>query len=252
MKLDKEQFKLKLLNDIKKVYENAELNEELITFEFGPLEVIIDTKDMYKLYGESKNNYNTVKKHCLNVIKEIIEEKRFKVNYNKVFPIIKPKDFGSDKEIGFIREEFTDDLDILYAVDMGDIYRFVTKYDNVDIELLKKSAINNINKIYNVLVKLDEELSVYTLGFTTDLGSSMILSQNFKKQIYRKVGKSFLFAIPFNGALVVAENNDKYIDYLNELIKKIQEIDKISDSVYKYENGKIEYAVKRRIFKIIK
>ncbi|WP_069649780.1 DUF1444 family protein [Caloranaerobacter ferrireducens] len=252
MKLDKEQFKFKLLNDIKKVYENAELNKELITFEFGTLEVIIDTKDMYKLYGKSKNNYNTVKKHCLNAVKEIIEETRFKVNYNKVFPIIKPKDFGSDKEINFIREEFTDDLDILYAVDMGDIYRFVTKHDNVDIELLKKSAINNINKIYNVLVKLDEELSVYTLGFTTDLGSSMILSKNFIKQIYRKVGKSFLFAIPFNGTLVVAENNDKYIDYLNELIKMIQEIDKISDSVYKYEDNKIEYATKRRILKIIK
>ncbi|SHH83181.1 Protein of unknown function [Caloranaerobacter azorensis DSM 13643] len=252
MKLDKEQFKLKLLNDIKKVYENAELNKELITFEFGTLEIIVDTKDMYKLYGESKNNYNTVKKHCLNVIKEIIEEKRFKVNYNKVFPLLKNKNFGLDKEIGFIREEFTDDLDILYAVDMGDIYRFVTKHDNVDIELLKKSAINNINKIYNVLVKLDEELPIYTLGFTTNVGSSMILSENFIKQINKKVGKSFLFAIPYDGTLVVAENNDKYIDYLNELIKMIPEIDKISNSVYKYKDGKIEYAVKRRILKIIK
>ncbi|MTI67144.1 MAG: DUF1444 family protein [Firmicutes bacterium] len=251
MRLNKKRFELKLFNDVREKYEGAELDDNMITFKYGSLEIMISVSDMYKLYNEEKNYYS-VKLHCLKVIQETIEEKRFKLDYSKVLPLIKSAFFGIEEDTDFIRDKLTPDLDILYVVDLGDVYRFITYTDCRNIGKLRESALKNLNKVYNAVITLDKELDIYSLTYTNDLTATMILSEKIVNQIYKRVGKRFLFAIPDSGTIIITKNQYKGIDYLKELIKVCPKVNEISDNVYLYNDGKISFADKSNIFKVIK
>lgn len=251
MKLNKEKFQLKLLSDIRKKYEGAELINNEIYFKYGAFDVIIDMEVMYELYIKEQK-YETVKIHCLNAIQEVIKENKIKINYDKVFPMIKSRDYGLQEEVKFIRDNFTLDLDILYVVDLDHIYRFLTVSDNINLEKIKISAIKNLDEVHNYLIKIDDDLPIYTTALTSDLGGTMILSEKFLNIIQKKVGKNFLFAIPTSDTLLVAKNQYYNINYLKELIKVCPKTDTISENVYLYKDGKVSFADKGNVLKIIK
>jgi uncharacterized protein YtpQ (UPF0354 family) len=120
---------------------------------------------------------------------------------------------------------------------MGETFRFFTIDDDVEFSLLKKKAIENINRITAALVPLDDGLQVYTLRYTTDYASSLLLSKVFNKQIQIKVGDDILIAVPGNSSIFIA----KFSYYNQELLKYLIETDsdanKVSDSVYRRKNG---------------
>ena len=48
----------------------------------------------------------------------------------------------------FVRENLFLDLDVLYAMDMGETYRFILKSDNYDFTKLNQNAFDNLNMFF--------------------------------------------------------------------------------------------------------
>ena len=129
------------------------------------------------------------------------------------------------------------DVDTLYVTDAGEVFRFVLKTDDVDFDMVKKSAWENLNKMRNPLVKLDTALEIYTLKFTTDYNSTLLLSTALQNQICKKIGRDYLFAIPSATMLIVAKLRHEYIKIIESLIMIDNDPNKISDKIYRCKNG---------------
>ena len=159
------------------------------------------------------------------------------MDYANAYPILKRHDFGMNSKVQFYREKAFLDIDVLYVSDMGETFRFFTIDDDVEFSLLKKKAIENINRITAALVPLDDGLQAYTLRYTTDYASSLLLSETMNKQIQRKIGDDILIAIPSNSFFLVAEFNYHNQGLLEYLIKYDADPNKVSNAVYRRKNG---------------
>jgi len=141
-----------------------------------------------------------------------LSQYKFKIDYNNVFPLLKSREFGKgEKDLGFYREQAFADIDIFYASDIGEVFRFILNSDDVDFDKMKKAAWENLNKMANPLVKLDKTLDVFCLKYSTDYNSTLLLSTALQNQIHKKIGKDYLFAIPFSTTLIVARYCPEYI-----------------------------------------
>jgi len=246
-----EEFKILMLNKFIDYYPHVKLkNDELIITK----ENIEASIFLYQPYEEFKIN-NNLKLICdkyLGIVNEEFEKCRFKVDYNKVYPFIKSKKFGLNEDVKFVREDLFLDLDILYAVDMGETFRFLLTSDNYDLNRLKQSSYDNLNMFFLGLQKLDEDLEIYSVPFPTDCSSSHFLLEKMKKLIERKLGKNYLFAIPSSTTLFVAKYNPSYIKVLKALVNVDPDPHKVASDIYVCRNGRYDYAEKREVLKIIK
>lgn len=114
------------------------------------------------------------------------------------------------------------------------------KRDDVDFDMVKKAAWENLNKMRNPLVKLGKVLEIYTLKFTTDYNSALLLSSALQHQMYKKVWRDYLFAIPFSTTLIVARYQPEYIKIMKSLIMADKDPNKVSEKVYQYKSGKFD------------
>ncbi len=130
----------------------------------------------------------------------------------------------------------------MYVSDEGEVFRYVLETDDVDFEKVKKSAWENLNKLSNVLVQLDGALKIFCLHYTTDFNASFLLSDSVQKQITKKVGQDYLFAIPSSTTLIVARYRPEYISIIKSLMAIDTDTNKISDKVYQYKNGIFDIA----------
>ena len=89
--------------------------------------------------------------------------------------------------------------------DVGEVFRFILNSDYVDFDKMKKAAWENLNKLSNILVRLDDALNLFCLRYTTDYNASFLLSDSMQKQITKKVGRDYLFAIPSSTTLIIAK-----------------------------------------------
>jgi uncharacterized protein YtpQ (UPF0354 family) len=175
-----------------------------------------------------------------------LNQYKFKIDYNNVYPLLKSRDFGKgEKDLGFYREHAFADVDTLYVTDEGELFRFLLYSDDVDFELVKKSAWENLNKMRNPLVKLDKALEIYTLKFTTDYNSTLLLSTALQNQISKKIGGDYLFAIPSATTLIVAKLRHEYIKIIESLIMIDNNPNKVSDKIYRFKNGIFDIINKR-------
>jgi uncharacterized protein YtpQ (UPF0354 family) len=246
-----EEFKILMLNKFVAYYPHVKLkNDELIITKEN-IEASIFLYQPFEEY-KNKNSFNLIFDKYLNTVKEEFEKCRFKVDYNKVYPFIKSKEFGLEENVEFVRENLFLNLDILYAMDMGDTFRFILKNDTYDFTKLKQSAYDNLNMFSMGLQKLDEDLEIYSVPFPTDYSSSHFLLEKMKKLIERKVGKNYLFAIPSSTTLFVAKYYPKYIEVLRALNNVDPDPHKVASDIYVCRNGKYDYAEKREVLKIIK
>jgi len=126
---------------------------------------------------------------------------------------------------------------MLFVSDMGETFRFFTTDDDADFSLLERKAMENINKISAALVPLDKGLQVYTLRYTTDYASSLLLSEAMNKQIQRKAGDDILIAIPSNSFFIVAEFNYYNERLIKHLIKYDTDPNRVSDAIYRRKEG---------------
>jgi len=180
-----------------------------------------------------------IKKLYIKVSNEILNQYKFKVDYNNVYPLLKSREFGKgEKDLGFYREQAFADIDIFYASDIGEVFRFILNSDDVDFDKMKKAAWENLNKMANPLVKLDKTLDVFCLKYSTDYNSTLLLSTALQNQIHKKIGKDYLFAIPSSTTLIVA----RYISIIKSLMAIDTDTNRISDKVYQYKNGIFDIA----------
>lgn len=246
-----EEFKILMLNKFIAYYPHVILkNGELIITKEN-IEVAVF---LYHAYEEFKgvNNINLICNKYLNIIHEELEKCRFKVDYNKVYPFIKSKEFGAEENVEFVREDLFLNFDIVYAMDMGETFRFILSSDDFDLIKLKDCAFNNLNKFSVGLRKLDNDIEIYSVPYPTDFSSSYFLTEKMKKLIERKIGKNYLFVIPSSSTLFIAKYNPSYIEVLKALVNVDPDPHKVASDICVCRNGKYDYAEKREVLKIIK
>jgi len=66
---------------------------------------------MYKEYQVT--DYESIKKLYIKVANEILNEYKFKVDYNNVYPILKHTDFGNNTKMRFYKKRAFENLDVL-------------------------------------------------------------------------------------------------------------------------------------------
>jgi len=154
--------------------------------ESNPNSVSIPVNSIYKEYQENKDYGKTLASY-IKIINDILSQYKFKIDYNNVFPLLKSREFGKgEKDLGFYREQAFADIDIFYASDIGEVFRFILNSDDVDFDKMKKAAWENLNKMANPLVKLDKTLDVFCLKYSTDYNSTLLLSTALQNQIHKK------------------------------------------------------------------
>jgi len=204
--------------------------------------VSIPVSSIYREYQETKDYGKTLKLY-VDIINDILNQYKFKIDYNNVYPFIKSMDFGKgENDIQFYREQAFIDIDVLYVTDMGETFRFILQTDDVDFDKMKKAAWENLNKMANPLVKLDKTLDVFCLKYSTDYNSTLLLSTALQNQIHKKIGKDYLFAIPSSTTLIVARYRPEYISIIKSLMAIDTDTNRISDKVYQYKNGIFDIA----------
>jgi len=237
-----DEFTEKILHDFKKVFPEVKKEEKFIRLGTGVTHVELPINSMYKEYQVT--DYESIKKLYIKVSNEILNQYKFKVDYNNVYPLLKSREFGKgEKDLGFYREQAFADIDIFYASDIGEVFRFILNSDDVDFDKMKKAAWENLNKMANPLVKLDKTLDVFCLKYSTDYNSTLLLSTALQNQIHKKIGKDYLFAIPSSTTLIVARYRPEYIKIIESLIMIDKDPNVISDKVYQYKDGKFDIAV---------
>ena len=159
-----DEFTEKILHDFKKVFPEVKKEEKFIRLGTGVTHVELPINSMYKEYQVT--DYESIKKLYIKVSNEILNQYKFKVDYNNVYPLLKSREFGKgEKDLGFYREQAFADIDIFYASDIGEVFRFILNSDDVDFDKMKKAAWENLNKMANPLVKLDKTLDVFCLKY---------------------------------------------------------------------------------------
>jgi len=235
-----QQFIENILEDFKRVFPEVELEEKFIRLGVGVTHVELPIQSMYKEYQVI--GYEKTRKLYIRVANQVLNQYKFKINYNNVYPMLKNRNFGKgEKDLGFYREHAFADIDTLYVTDEGELFRFLLYSDDVDFELVKKSAWENLNKMRNPLVKLDKALEIYTLKFTTDYNSTLLLSTALQNQISKKIGGDYLFAIPSATTLIVAKLRHEYIKIIESLIMIDNNRNKVSDKIYRCKNGIVDF-----------
>ncbi len=167
-----EQFIQNILEDFKKEFIEVNLEEKLIHIGGGVTYVELPVESMYKEYQVI--GYDNTRKMYIKIANKILNQYKFTINYNNVYPMLKNKNFGKvENDLGLYREHIFADIDLFYVTDEGQVFRFIQEKDDVDFDMIKKSAWENLNKMRNPLVKLDNVLEIYTLKFTTDYNSTL-------------------------------------------------------------------------------
>ena len=231
-----QEFVQNISEDFKKVFPEVRVEDRFIRLGTGVTHVELPINSMYKEYQVT--DYESIKKLYIKVSNEILNQYKFKVDYNNVYPMLKNRNFGKgEKDLGLYREQIFADVDILYVTDEGAVFRFVLDSDDVDFDKMKKAAWANLNKMTNPLVKLDKTLDVFCLKYSTDYNSTLLLSATLQKQIYKKVGQDYFFAIPSATTLIVAKLRHEYIKIIESLIMMDNDPNRISGKVYKCKNG---------------
>jgi uncharacterized protein YtpQ (UPF0354 family) len=234
------EFANRIVQDLKREFNEVRLDEKeriYIGSEFtnASLPLSVMYRECQKV-GYQKNLQNYIK-----IISDILNCYKFKLNLKNTFPFIKSKDFGVDINHNFVKEDLFCDLSLFYVTDLGEVFRFVLYDDlknaNIDFEVLKNESIKNLNKITNILCKLDDNHLFYSLRFSSDFGATLFLSEHIQQQIKKKVGTDILFCMPSCTRFICTSYNENTLNtnlfILRQLIKKDNDINKISEKIYR-------------------
>lgn len=234
------EFANQIIQDLKREFKEVRLDEKeriYIGSEFT--NASLPLKTLYQehlIVGYQKNLQNYIK-----IISDILNCYRFKLNLSNVFPFVKPKDFGEGINHNFIKEDLFCNLSLFYVVDMGEVFRFVLLDDlknaNIDLKVLKNESMKNLNKITNILNRLDDKHHIYSLRFNSDFGATLFLTEHIQQQIRKKVGTDILFCMPSSTCFICTVYSEHTLNtnlyLLHQLIKEDEDINKISERIYR-------------------
>lgn len=213
------------------------INDDRTKLSNGITSISISCAALYNQYlaGDS---IDRIVLENINFFNKYTKDCKFKIDYSNVYPILKHKDFGQHEDIKFYKKNLFGPIDLLFVSDYEETFRFILESDDVDFEKLEEAAFKNLNKLTNVLSRLDPSFDVYSLVYGTDYASSLIISQNFLSQVFKKVSKrDFIFSIPSNSMLLIAKNNPLNIDIIKSLQTLDEDIHKISNSIFRWKDG---------------
>jgi len=128
-------FSRKIIFDLNRTFPIARVQGKYVIVESNPNSVSIPVSSIYREYQETKDYGKTLKLY-VDIINDILNQYKFKIDYNNVYPFIKSMDFGKgENDIQFYREQAFIDIDVLYVTDMGETFRFILQTDDVDFEI---------------------------------------------------------------------------------------------------------------------
>lgn len=238
--LDIQQFSLKISNNLKKHFAIVDIRGEMLYVDSGAVDVSIPMKSIFEEYRLNGNYEQTLMQYT-EIIKEILGQCKFSIDYSNVYPTIELSDFGKSEKVSFYRKSFTLDLDFLFVTDCGQTFRYVLNTDNPD-EGVSVAAFRNLNKLSNILIKLDPQMEIYANRFNTDYAAVSLFSSSIQMQIKKKIGNDYIFAIPSSTTLIVAKYNPEYLPIIKSIILCETNSHKISKRIYRFRNGRYEYA----------
>lgn len=246
-----EEFTNKIIKDLELLFDEVRIdNEDRIYIAKGVTNVSVPIKPMYQeylLYGYTKNLKNYLK-----IINNILDTYKFKLDLSNVFPLIKQKTNDNNISKNFVEKDLFCDLKIMYVSDLGEVFRFVLKEDlknaNINLNELEEKSMINLNKMANILSRLDNSLEIYSLRFTTDFAATLFLSKHIQKQIKQKVGDDIVFCMPSASALFCARYRESTFSIYKNILQNLMTIDtdinKISNHIYRRDcNGNYSIVV---------
>lgn len=242
MRINKEKLGLRLYTDVRKEFPQTTLEDDCIVVRVGDVEIRIT---MASILAEIKNenvSYTKVLTNYKEILKEMIKENKFQVDYFKIFPVVRSSNFALKEPVGLYREKLFLDLDLLYVTDYSAVMRFLTVVDKFSKRKISESGRFNINKVKNELVRLHNLLEIYTTKFDSDYNCSLIFNSSFVREIKKKVGSNYLMAIPSSSTIFIAKDFEENIGFIKELMKSDEDPNYVSSHVYRYKNGEYSYA----------
>jgi hypothetical protein len=133
-------FSRKVIFDLNKTFPIARLQGKYVVVESEPNSVSIPVSSIYMEYQEVKDYKKTIKLY-VDVINDILNQYKFRIDYYSVYPFLKSMDFGKrENDIQFYREQAFTNIDVLYVSDMGETFRVILQTDDVDFGKMKKAA----------------------------------------------------------------------------------------------------------------
>ncbi|WP_129723877.1 DUF1444 family protein [Xylanivirga thermophila] len=234
--LTTKEFIEKLINDLNHEFTKAFKYGDDIVIEWDaakmniPIETIFNEYQLDEDYEETLHTYK-------GIIRKILGQHKFKIDFDNIFPLLKKSDFAKDSELSFYNEEAFEDINTFFVSDMGEVFRFILTSDEVNLEKVKEKAWDNLNTITNPLIKLSEFRDIYTFKYATDYNASLVLSSEFQKQIIRRVGSDYIFMISSSTTLVIASYQPEHIEILESLVEIDRDPNKVSNKVYRCTNG---------------
>jgi len=239
--LNTTEFTTKIVHDLKKYFEVVELTNNTVRIQRGATHADIPLSSIINEY-EIQHNYQSVLVMYTDIVEQVLNTYKFTLDLNLVYPLVKPKNFGSHTDLNFIREPFQNGLpiDVLYATDHQDLFRFVQVEDlcNTTVKELKDAAFCNINRIANKVIRLSPDIPVFTFKFTSDLNSSLILNTQIQSQIVKKVGKSYYFLISSSSCAFFSPPIPDFKSLLLHLATVDTDNNKVfPDKIFKFTNG---------------
>ncbi len=242
MRLNKEKLGLRLYTDVRKEFPQTTLEDDCIVVRVDDVEIRLS---MTSLLAEIKNenvSYTNVLTNYKEILREMIKENKFQVDYFKILPLVRSSNFALKEKIGLYRKRLFLDLDLLFVTDYSAVIRFLTLEDKFNSGKIYNSGMFNINKVKNELVRLHNLLEIYTTKFDSDYNCSMIFNSSFRREIIKKVGSNYLMAIPSSSTIFFARDFEENIGILQELMKSNKDPNFVSSHVYRCENGEYSYA----------
>lgn len=231
-------FAIKMLNDFRKIYDNAEIIENRLKITRGFVEVQLAVSDVYRDYLHNKD-YKLLIKEYSNNIDELLNQNAYSINYDIVFPVVRK--INQFEESLFYSMPLFEDLAIYFVEDAEVMFRFISKNDKVDFDILKEKSFGNLNELVNPLSRLHEGLEVYCLKFNSDLASSMFMNKSVERNIIKLFGLNFTFVISSASTLLIAPNTPQYVAILRELINTDDDPNIISDKIIEFNKGMYKY-----------
>ena len=242
MRFNKEKLGLRLYSDVRKEFPQTTVENDVITVRVDDVEIRISMNSLLaEIKNEDKISYKEVLDNYKEMIREMLKENDFEVDYYNIFPVIRSSNFGLKEPVNFYRKSSFCDLDLLYVTDYSSVMRFLTVKDRFNRNKVNEAGAYNINKIKNGLKRVHPLLDIYTTEFANDYNCALIYNINFMKQVKNKVGSNYLIAIPSSSTILIAKDFKENIEILKELMKT-DDPNIVSERVYRYKNEEYSYA----------
>lgn len=242
MRINKEKLGLRLYTDVRKEFPQTTLEDDCIVVRVDDVEIRLS---MTSLLAEIKNenvSYTNVLTNYKEILREMIKENKFQVDYFKIFPIVRSSNYALKEPVRLYRKRWILDLDILYVTDYSAVIRFLTVRDRFDRNKVRDISMFNIHKIKNGLERVHPLLDIYTTKFNSDYNCSLLFNSSFRREIIKKVGSNYLMAIPSSSTIFIARDFEENIGIIRDLMKSDKDPNIVSSHVYRYKNGKYSYA----------